>query len=191
MKASAYRIATCCPAGMSAELTAYINQPSKNVSNMLTKDVIALDLTGRFQDTDIRFGGAILAWARNEVMNSQDFAQWLNSLSSMRAHGTKEVVAFEASTSKLDLGTIGQGRFYPVDGLTPQAAGELYQKVGFFNKSQAVDERSLFDYRRTLANALNTDAIGIIVAVLAESEELAEMQVRDALALLVPAAESN
>lgn len=183
MKSPSYRIVTICPAGMSEQLSAYLNKPVAGAEPLKTKDAIAIDLTSPYSDRDLPFAGTVLAWAQADVMSGDDLGGWLNCLDELKTSECGEAVSLEAFLTNVNSGSIALACFYP-----PSEAG---RQASLLMRSELRDELFNRFYQNILANALLTDAAGVMIAVIAEEEGVAESLVNEAISLLTPSDNST
>lgn len=175
MNSPSYRIVTICPQGMSAELTELLERPVANAPQMTVRDAIAVDLTKAFRDWDVPFAGTVLAWARTGTIGKDEFGEWLNNLSAMRAPDSDAPVSLELFVKEVGGGAMALGFFHP------NQPGENLRLPP--NLREDLLTRS---YRNIVQRSIATDPVGVIITVLAEDDALAEKRLNSAIELLLP-----
>jgi hypothetical protein len=185
MNSPSYSIVTICP-GMSEALNSYLNKPAENAEGMLVKDTIALEITRHYADCDLPFAGTILAWGRSDSIDSDGLRKWLNCLQDLKIPASEEVVSLEAFVWTVDEGSIAVAGFYPIATLPEAQATTAYKEASLLINKERQKEIVESAYRRILAGTLRTDRLGMIIAILAEDEQVAHSMIREAVSLVAP-----
>jgi hypothetical protein len=185
MNSPSYSIVTICPR-MSEKLNSYLNAPVKGAEHMCVKDAIALEITSHYSECHLPFAGTVLAWGRSDAIDSEGLREWLNCLQDLKIWGSDEVVSLEAFVQTIDGGSIAVGGFYPIAAVPPEQADAAYRQASLVINAERQKELTNSAYRRILAGALQTDQLGMIIAVLAEEAEVAQFMIKQAVSLVVP-----
>lgn len=171
---------------MSEALNSYLNKPAEAAEGMLVKDTIALDITRHYADCDLPFAGTILAWGRSGSIDSEGLREWLSCLQDLKIPASEELVSLEAFVLTVDGGSIAVAGFYPIATLPEEQATNAYKQASLLINKERQKEIVESAYQRLLAGTLRTDALGMIIAVLAEDEQVAHSMIREAVSLVVP-----
>ena len=185
MNSPSYRIVTIYT-GMSEALNSYLNKPAEGTEGMLVKDTIALDITRHYADCDLPFAGTILAWGRSDSIDSEGLREWLSCLQDLKIPASEELVSLEVFVLTVDGGSIAVAGFYLIATLPEEQATHAYKQASLLINKERQKEIVESAYQRLLAGTLRTDALGMIIAVLAEDEQVAHSMSREAVSLVVP-----
>lgn len=184
MNNRSYRMATICPAGMSQALKDYLAGPSaEGDTRMAMRDAIALRLLAPFADSALPFCCTAVGWAAKSTAPQLLHAK-LSLLNELTVSTSRDKVSTEGFVHNLAEGTIQLVGVYPLldaDGADVRAE---YERVSFGHNKETTDQLFEWSYAALLRRALRSDDLGIVIAVLAQSDALAESKAREAISLL-------
>jgi hypothetical protein len=153
---------------------------------MSIKDSIALEITSHYSECNLPFAGTVLAWAKKNVVDSNGLCEWVNRLQDLKILGSMELVSLEVFGMNIDEGSIALGGFYPIATLPQDYADKAYMQASLLINTERKEKLVNTAYRRILAGALQTDQIGMIIAVLAEDADVANSMIQQAVSIILP-----
>lgn len=176
-----YRIATLCPMGMSAELRAHLNKSAPGGG--LMKEFIANNLIDHFLSSKFSYAGIALGWAAPKY-ERESLRKWMNSLCQLTVSDGSTPLSLEMLVDEKADGAIAIAAFYPLADLQVTEATIEYKRVSILLNNGLPKKILNFAYRQVLCGALDSDQIGIICVVVADSGAVAEFKLQEALVLL-------
>lgn len=174
-----YRIYTYCPEGMSPSLNNYLSQPVND--EMTATDIIAVNLLGPFGDTRLPFACTFVGWSTERYENQLEkmFAK-INDLTTVN----QQKIAVESLGLTMEGGSMQIAGAYPLTDLGRQEIEAEYQNVSFILNRNLTEEMMIWIQHTLIDGLLDTDNIGVICAVLGDSEKLVESKMQEILSLL-------
>jgi hypothetical protein len=188
MEKPSYRIATLCPMGMSDRLKQYLAGPAGNdpAADLTNRDLIALELLKPFDDSTLPFCCTLLGWAQPKY-EPKVLGHVASSISDLTVSRSEQRVSAEGNRYDFERGATQLFAVYPLLDIGPAERTTEYETISLLHNKQRYDQMLSHSYELLLAGALETDEFGIVPAVLAESESLADSKVREGMALIVRA----
>ncbi len=179
MQEPIYRIYTYCPEGISPSLNNYLSQPISE--EMTASDVIAVNLLGPFGDTSLPFACTFVGWSTERYENQLEkmFAK-INDLTTIN----RQKIAVESLGLSMENGSMQIAGAYPLTDLDRREIEAEYQNVSFIFNRSLTEEMMIWIQHTLIDGLLDTDNIGVICAVMGDSEKLVESKMQEILSLL-------
>lgn len=117
-------------------------------------------------------------------MESDTLQQMFTSLNELTGAVTDSPVTAESFLTHVDGGTIAIGAAYPIQDASEESAYEQYTGVSLLHNPDVREELLRWSYRTFLRGALATDPVGVLVAILAISDEVGDRKIAEAVNLL-------
>ncbi|NLB18541.1 MAG: hypothetical protein GX825_07425, partial [Syntrophomonadaceae bacterium] len=175
-----YRISTYCPQGMSPTLKTYLSQLIDE--EMTTADVIAANLLGPFQDTDLPFACTFVGWSSEH--NEEQLENLFAKLNDLTISSSQQKISLEILTVTLNGGCLLVAGAYPLLDLHQKQIEAEYQNVSFILNRHVVEDMIDWIQGTMINGLLETDKIGVICTVLGDSEKLLDKKMKEILSLL-------
>jgi hypothetical protein len=185
MDSPVYRIITLCPRGISDQLSDFLGSSGEREehSTLTMRDIIAMVILDPFTESRLQFCCTFLSWAATEI-ESLTLQRMLTSLNELTGAVTDSPVTAESFLTHVDSGTVAIGGAYPILDSSEASAYEHYTSVSLLHNSNVRDDLLRWSYRTFLRGALATDRLGVLVAVLATGDEVADRKITEAVSLL-------
>ncbi len=185
MESPVYRIVTLCPTAISDQLSAFLGSSAgrKESPTLTMRDIIAMVILDPFRESALPFCCSFLGWAATET-EAHALQQMFTSLNELTGAVSDSPVTAESFQTHVDGGTIALGAAYPIQDATEESAYEQYTSVSLLHNSHVRDDLLRWSYETFLRGALATDPLGVLIAVLATSDEVADRKIAEAVNLL-------
>jgi len=178
-----YRIVTLCPSGMSSALKDFLEMPADDDGMLMMRDIIAINLLKPYGDTSLPFCCTFLGWASSEYP-ARELEEALSLLNNLKVANGDNIISTEGFSQTLDNGRIQLVGAYPLLDIPEPTRSKEYKKVSFIINKKATDKIFEWSYRTLLRGALDSDIFGIVIAVQANNDSLADEKIHEAVALL-------
>lgn len=185
MESPVYRIVTLCPTGISDQLSAFLGRSAGHEEHptLTMRDVIGMTILDPFTESRLQFCCTFLGWAAAQA-ESDALQQMFTALNELTGAVTDLPVTAESFLTQVDGGMIGIGAAYPIQDASEESAYEQYTSVSLLHNSEVRDELLRWSYGTLLRGALATDPLGVLVAILATGDEVADRKIAEAVNLL-------
>lgn len=174
-----YRIYTYCPEGMSPSLDSYLSQSLNE--EMTASDVIAVNLLRPFGDTGLPFACTFVGWSTPPY--EKQLENLFAKITDLTTAGHQKI-AVESLGLTMESGSMQIAGAYPLTDLDRQEIESEYQNVSFILNRHLTEEMTTWIQHTLIEGLLDTDNIGVICAVLGDSEKLVDAKIQEILALM-------
>lgn len=131
----------------------------------------------------VPFCGTVFAWA-SDPYSGDDLLETFNGLSEMTVSKNDGLISGEALVQNLADVSLLIGGFYPLLDLDDEKSAKAYQKFSLVSNKESTHQVLEWIYKNLILKILQTDKVGFMVALNADSDALADKKLAEVVDLL-------
>ena len=177
-----YNIATLSPQGISKELHSYLNAPisladgSPYQGKMVNRDYLAQTMLAPFEKSNLPFCCTFLGWST--IDNEQPLIRLMSLFDQLTITNGEDCVSAEGFSRNLGNGIMQIKGAYPLLDISDNRTDE-YNKISFLGNQDMTNDLFTSLHKTFVNGALQSDQLGVVCAVIANSNQLAEEKIQE------------